>query len=49
MKENIFDCNAGKMQIFPYFENIFLAVQVLALGMFIFSGSGVKLIDNIEA
>ena len=36
--ENIFDCNEGKMQIFPTFCKNFILAQILALGFGLTSG-----------
>ena len=37
--ENIFDCNEGKMQIFPTLCKNFILAQILALGFGLMSGS----------
>lgn len=36
--ENIFDCNEGKMQIFPTLCKNFILAQILALGFGLMSG-----------
>lgn len=38
--ENIFDCNEGKMQIFPTLCKNFILAQILALGFGLASGFG---------
>ena len=43
--ENIFDCNEGKMQIFPTLCKNFILAQILALG-FGLASSGFGQISN---
>ena len=43
--ENIFDCNEGKMQIFPTLCKNFILAQILALG-FGLTSSGFGQISN---
>ena len=51
--ENIFDCNEGKMQIFPTICKKFVSAQILALGFGLTSGlsrisSERHLIDEVK-